>query len=684
MQADDWVTILEEKSDSHGAEVLYRVLGSSAKGLNAQQAVRTYAQLSQRAKSIAGVLQQLDAPHERLLLLYPHGLAFIDALFGAMYAGVCAIPFYLPHRSTQHSLEKIIADVGVTRVLTIEELLPTQAQKNAFSPRLAALPWLATDTLEDNPNNWQPRTVKGSDVAYLQYTSGSTGNPKGVEISHRNVHHNVQMIEQAFGHDSAVIHQHPGDFGVTWLPLYHDMGLVGHVFHPLYMGAASNFMAPSQFIRDPLSWLQAISDHGAHTSGGPNFAYELVLDKLTDKALSTLDLSRWKIAYCGAEPVRQKTLQRFSQRLAVAGFKASAFYPTYGLAEATLFVAGGQAGQPYRSLNVSQKGLDEGRLQSAQPEDRVVTSLVSCGQPRGDTVIRIVNPDHAQRLNEWEIGEIWLAGNGVARGYVNNPTATDAVFNGRIDQETAYFLKTGDLGALVDGELYVTGRLKDLIVLNGQNIYPQDLEAVVATVHPALNGVAVACSINTDEQETTLMLLEIRQRQVNEEEAQEIVDAVRLALLHQRQFRPQQMVLLPPRTIPHTRSGKCQRSQARALFESGDMPSLYIDQLAPDKDNDLPLLEQLRDMTLQQQKTQLKADLLALLAKLSGEPVDQLNQNLPFHALGLDSFQFFSVNSALQSCWGVQLSADRLLNSSLTLGQWLDYVINLALQVEQA
>ncbi|HKH43577.1 MAG TPA: fatty acyl-AMP ligase, partial [Thermoanaerobaculia bacterium] len=414
----------------------------------------TYAELDRQARGIAAALQEAGAAGERVLLLFPSGLEFIAAFFGCLYAGAVAVPAY-PPRSARGlpRLRAILGDARPWVILTTAEIAGRARGLLGGIADLAPLAWLTTEGLDARADDWREPAIDGDTLAFLQYTSGSTATPKGVMVSHGNLLHNEEMIRRAFAQsEESVV--------VGWLPLYHDMGLIGNVLQPLYLGARCVLMTPVAFLQQPLRWLAAISRYRGTTSGGPNFAYELCVRKIGEEQKAGLDLSSWRLAFNGAEPVRAETLERFAAAFASCGFRREAFYPCYGLAEATLFAAGGEAGVAPEVREVLPAPLEQGRVEE-KPGGR---ALVGCGRAWMDQRVEVVAPESGVPVEAGRVGEIWIAGPSVARGYWGNPEATESDFRALLAGEPAAgpFLRTGDLGFQLGGELFVTGRLKDL------------------------------------------------------------------------------------------------------------------------------------------------------------------------------------------------------------------------------
>lgn len=548
-----------------------------------QEARMTYAQLDRRARTIAAWLQNQAASQERALLVYPPGLEFIAGFFGCLYAGIVAIPVYPPHSprldKSLPKLRAIASDAEPFVALTSSAHFSLMESIRAQAPDLQAIPWLATDTIDSGlAEQWQEPAVDGIALAFLQYTSGSTMAPRGVMLTHGNLMHNSATIERCFEHTVETR-------GVIWLPSYHDMGLIGGIIQPLYAGFPATLMSPVAFLQRPLRWLQAISRTRAMTCGGPPFAYDLCARKITPEQRASLDLSSWDMAFIGAEPIRNETLERFVETFAPCGFRREAFYPCYGLAEATLIASGGLKSAPPVVFPVQNAALERNRVVAVPGEVDGAQVMVGCGQSIRDQMIVIVNPESLISCAPDEVGEIWVAGPSVAQGYWNRPEETERTFHARLaDTGEGPFLRTGDLGFLKDGELFVTGRLKDLIIVAGQNHYPQDIESTVERSHPSIRpGACAAFSFALDGEERLVIATEVERRSVNEgagwsemgalvvarAPGAEIVQAIRRAVAESHELRVHAVLLLKAGTIPKTSSGKIQRHVCRTSFLAG-------------------------------------------------------------------------------------------------------------------
>ncbi|RKI25934.1 fatty acyl-AMP ligase, partial [Corallococcus sp. AB004] len=485
---------------------LYTFLGDDG-----EETVWSASDLDVRARRIASALRERGAQGERVLLLYPPGLDYIAGFFGCLYAGAVAVPAYPPDpmrlERTLPRLRAIIQDARASVVLTTSGILGLSDFVFEQAPDFRALHWMATDELpEGGERDWvAPEGLGAESLAFLQYTSGSTGTPKGVMLTHGNLLHNLSLIHGAFGARADSV-------GVIWLPPYHDMGLIGGILEPLYGGFPVTLMSPMAFLKRPMAWLEAVSRYGGSISGGPNFAFDLCVRKSTPEQRRALDLSRWEVAFCGAEPIRPETLERFVEAFGPSGFRREAFFPCYGLAEGTLIVSGGEKSAPPVSVTISGEGLERHRAEEVGAVEPGARTLVGCGQTLAEQRIAIVDPETLERRGPGEVGEIWVSGPSVAQGYWGREEATRETFQARIARENGGpYLRTGDLGFLrPEGELYVTGRRKDLIILRGRNHYPQDLEATVEGAHPALRpGGGAVFSVEVGGEERAVVVQEI-------------------------------------------------------------------------------------------------------------------------------------------------------------------------------
>lgn len=530
----------------------------------------TYEKLDERARAIAATLQSLGLEGERALLLYPTGLDFIAAFFGCLYAGVIAVPAYPPRRNRNlKRIQAIAADATPRIALTMQEVLDRVELMAGDSPTLDGLRWWATDSIAtESADNWTPPKIDSQSLAFLQYTSGSTGAPKGVMLSHANLLHNASVISQVFRPQAA-------SGAIFWLPLYHDMGLIGGVLQPLYMGNPNTLFSPTHFLQKPVRWLRLLSDLGAGISGGPNFAYELCVERISEAEKDELDLSQWSLAFNGAEPVRAETMDRFTEAFARCGFRREAFYPCYGLAEATLLVTGGAGHEPPVVGCYDAEAIQLGRAERVDPAIRGVARrrLVSSGRCLADQHVEIVHPESQQPLPEGRIGEVWVSGPSVARGYWQLPELSKDTFQARLPRKKERYLRTGDLGFYDRGELFIAGRVKDLIIIRGVNHYPQDIELTVQQAHDDLRiAPGAAFSVGGEGAERLIVVQEtIRRPHLPVEE---ICATIRRAIAAEHDVAVAAIVLLKPHSIPRTSSGKIQRSACREGYLTGTLSTV--------------------------------------------------------------------------------------------------------------
>ena len=533
----------------------------------------TFAELDQRARAIAAHLLQRGLRGQRALLLYNPGLEFIAGFFGCLYADVTAVPAYPPRSNALLTrLASIIRDADVALALTAAAAVEGIAERLRDLEGMAAPELLATDAIDPaEGHRWQPPAIAGDDLAFLQYTSGSTGQPKGVMVSHANLLHNSRLINLCFEDGEQSI-------GVSWLPPYHDMGLVGGILQSLYAGSTTYLMPPVSFLQRPIRWLEAISRHRGTTAGGPNFAYEFCARQIRPEQLEGLDLSSWTLAFTGAEPVRPETLDLFCDTFGPCGFRREAFLPCYGLAENTLIVSGGS-----RHHLPLVRHFDPAALlqrQVVQRADKAAgdsRALVSCGPPLGELGVQLVDPETGVALPPGQIGEIWVRGGSVAQGYRNQEQRSRETFAARLPGDEAGYLRTGDLGFLLEGELFVNGRLKDLIIIRGSNHYPQDIEATVETCHGALRtGCGAAFSVEENGQEQLVVVQEVERSALRRLDADAVTAAIRAAVAERHQLVPAAILLLKTGAIPKTSSGKIQRFACRQRYLEGSFEAVGL------------------------------------------------------------------------------------------------------------
>jgi amino acid adenylation domain-containing protein/non-ribosomal peptide synthase protein (TIGR01720 family) len=546
---------LQRRATQTPDQVALRFLAESAD----DTVVLSYRDLDLRARTIAAALQASAGLGERAVLLFPSGPDYVAAFFGCLYAGVIAVPAYPPESTRRHHQERllsIIADAEPRLLLTSSGL------RDSLGQIQEAPPLLCVDELHsESAAGWIAPDLQDDDIAFLQYTSGSTALPKGVQVTHGNLVANELLIRRGFGIDL-----NPDDVIVSWLPLYHDMGLIGGLLQPIFSGVPCVLMSPAYFLGRPLRWLEAISQYRGTISGGPDFAYRLCSERVSESALERLDLSHWRVAYSGSEPIRLDTLERFAEKFARCGFTPNNFFASYGLAEATLFVAGGTRGQGIPALRLDEPALAANRAEPGQG-----SAIMSCGTSQPEHGVLIVEPHTLAELADNCVGEIWATGPSIAHGYWRNPEATAKTF---VQHAGRTWLRTGDLGFMRNGEVFITGRLKDLLIVRGHNLYPQDIEQTVEReVEVVRKGRVAAFAVNDQGLEGIGIAAEISRSVQKILPPEALIKAIRQAVAEAYQEAPCVVVLLNPGALPKTSSGKVQRSACRTRLADGSLDS---------------------------------------------------------------------------------------------------------------
>jgi len=564
------VDLLEHRAATRPDQVAYRFSPDGALGARDEkgEVELSYAQVLERARAVASLLSGLDPPPRQAVLVYSTGLDFVVALFGCLIAGVAAVPAMAPLGRPERAIPRLKAitedaraTVGLSTRLLIDAITPLWAPRHG---------WLATDEIDLPSRPSRQARPSAADVAVIQYTSGSTGLPKGVVLRHSEALAQVQRV-----HRSIPDADHSWVF-VNWMPLFHDGGLIGGILLPLELGITSVLMAPEAFTTNPYRWLKLIAEQPATFSGSPNFGYELCMRKVTERQRRSLDLSSWVLAINSGEPVRWSTLINFAEAFRESGFHPGAFVPAYGLAEATLLVTMRRRNTRKDELPIAMRvmadELEAGRIvQAEQAESARSTVIVGCGEPVDAQQVTIVDPVTHRRTPPGVVGEIWLAGPSIAGGYWRG--GGDERFGFKLDGATEPYLRTGDLGFMSDGVLYPTGRLKDMIVVRGRNLYPHDIEMVVEMAHPRLRrGCGAAFGIPIEGTEEIAVIFEIDESApIDDRERAEIFAAMRQAVADACDATPVALGLIAKRTLPKTSSGKIQRSTCKAKFLDGTL-----------------------------------------------------------------------------------------------------------------
>lgn len=557
------VELLQYRAESEANNAGYTFLPTGEVGVEEKLG---YGDLDVRARAVAASIQRVLRPGDRALLVYPSGLDYIVAFFACLYAGVVAVPVYPPRKNNNADrLKKVIVDAGAVAVLSTTKIMPQMREHLSTTFDENSLHWISTDleSIEASAaDDWRDPGVFRDTQAFLQYTSGSTGNPKGVILTHDNLLHNQWMTVNAFDCDSS-------SNLLGWLPLYHDMGLIGNVMQPLYLGSSCVLMPPIAFLQRPVRWLKAISHYRPTVSGGPNFAYDLCIARIPIEQRVDLDLSSWTLAFNGSEPVRKHTLEQFSRTFSDYGFRPEAFYPCYGLAEGSLFVTGGLKCELPRTSWFRKNDLMQNKAIQGIPEHPDSQALVSSGRSWGDQELVIVKPDTKQVLLEGSVGEIWIKSPSITQGYWMDVEQTREKCQAHlVDSNEGDYLRTGDLGFMEDGELFITGRLKDLIIIRGQNYYPQDLERTAELAHSALReNASAAFSIDDNGgSEKLILIVEVDRTNVRNINIQEVISAIRHAISSGHQVQIHTIVLIRHGSILKTSSGKIQHKAMKIAF----------------------------------------------------------------------------------------------------------------------
>lgn len=664
--------LLKFRAEQHPDKTIFTFLDEQGK----TESTLNYEEFDKRAKCIAAMLQQRVNKNDRVLLIYPPGIDYICAFFGCLYAGVIAVPVYPPlNKRLVEKLQSIINNAQPAAILSTHDIVKKIRQLKRVK-QLSQAPfvkhfvekfvgaaeltewsfdqfvWLTTDTLDESlVEEYQPNLIRADQLAFLQYTSGSTGDPKGVMVSHENLMDNQQLIQQFYGVGENLE-------AVCWVPPYHDMGLIGSVMQPIYSDGHATLMSPMTFLKDPYIWLDAISKTKANATCGPDFSYRLCVKRITEEQKASLDLSSWNIAITGAEPIHVDTIKEFSQYFSSCGFKQDAFVPSYGLAEATLMVS--------LKKSIDMKPFDAKALQKNLIEKGDSNNgahwLVSHGSSAQE--VKIVNSDTLQVCPEKTVGEIWVTGASVCQGYWDAPDKTQETFQATLaDDKGKTYLRTGDLGFVDEGELFITGRIKDLIIVRGANHYPQDIENTVAMCDDSVRMGCVAAFSVTKESEERLVIVAELASEFSKEHLNKVADTMSRSVMSEHQLGVWQVVLIKAKTLNKTTSGKVQRHASKQDFQNGMLDVVYLAEFdmmqlpelgADMADNDNPVDEPWHDIEFV--KSSIKNQLRYLLDL---DNTTSLDDHLSFFELGLDSLMAVELENFLQST----LSGKATLNS---------------------
>lgn len=628
----------------------------------------SFRQLDLQAKTIAANLRKQLSPGDRALLVYPAGLEFISAFFGCLYAGVVAVPATYPKpRRPLPRMASIARDSNARVALTTRQTLDTMDMSQQ-DETVSAMHWMATDELSTaDASRWTAPSNDPEQLAFLQYTSGSTSDPKGVMVSHGNLLANLEAIRQSFGIEVDHSGREQIATGVFWLPAYHDMGLIGGILTPLFVGGRSVLMSPASFLQKPMRWLEAIDEHRANISGAPNFAYEYCVKRTTSEQRAELDFSSWQLAFCGAEPIRAETVRQFTEAFSISKFRADAFYPCYGLAENTLLAAGSAHRREPTILRVDRAALAAGKVQVAyNGSSDSIQELVGCGTAAAGHRVEITHPLTGDMCPENVVGEIVLQGPSKAKGYFGRAEEINRNFHTRVRGIEGEFLSTGDLGFFHDGELFVTGRLKDVIIIRGRNHYPQDIEATAENAHTSLMpGAAFSITAKDDER---LVVVNQIDRQLDKQEYPAVVSAVRQAVAEQHELDVYAVVLIRQSSLPITSSGKVQRSLTRDQYMEGNLRVVHQWQ-APKRPTQSSKPKQTEQNRASRANTPIAGDVFGveqtaerieawleewLVDRVGLDPAD-IHRDKPFAEFGVDSLTAVELSGELEEEFGVPL-----------------------------
>jgi len=656
---NDLVALLELRAHEAPHRQAFRYIGATS-----GPTVLTYGGLRDAANVVAQALQGGAPCGERVLLLFPPGLEFIQAFLGTVSAGAIAVPAPPPNplkpKQSLQRLASIVASAKPTRALTLSGTLKALRPAIAELPAFDAISWLAIDELPEATPGFEPRGVADpGDPALIQYTSGSTSEPKGAALTHGNLLHNLRYFDVGWDHS-------PDSVSVNWLPAFHDLGLVYGILAPIWGGFQSLQMSPIDVIQRPLSWLRALSDHRATHSCGPNFIYELCVRKVDPEDVASLDLRSWRMALTAAEPVRADTLRRFSEHFAPAGFNPRSFCPGYGLSEGTCKVVAVPWHERPTVLNVRSEALEQHTVEVVDAPGPGTLEVVGCGRPSFGVGVEVVDPDTRQRRGPGEVGELWVSGPSIAKSYWEAPEATARELRANLSgRANLPFLRTGGLGFVHDGEVFITGRIKDMIIVRGANHYPQDIEYTVQDAHPTVRAGCVA-AFAADEygEEELVVVAEVDLRPRNGDgppTASAVSKAIVKAVSEEHGLRVARVALIPPGRIPKTTSGKIQRRATRDALTAGRL-ELLCDERRPSS------------KPAAAKRDHIRARLIDIVSEVGDIPFERLSPEESLHGLGIDSLAGVNIAYEIGLMTGRDVPS-ALLDEQDTIEKLVDYVV---------
>ena len=657
------IELLEHQVRSNGHKTCFTLL---ANGSDVAETI-SYAELSTRARAMAVELRALSDPGDRAMLLMPNGIDYIVGFFGCIYAGLIAVTAYAPQQRRRDwgRLSSILKDSDASLALCSAE---HQDQVKAWLTECDqnCQQFVVGEERSESAEQWIMPNIHADSVAYLQYSSGSTGSPKGVMLGHGNLIHNTALIVQEFSITETTN-------VVTWLPMYHDMGFVGGVLAPMCAGTSVWLLLPPVVLQAPFLWLKAISDYKAVVSGGPNFIYEHCVARISEEQKQALDLSHWRFAANGAEPIHTATLEKFSQSFVECGLSENALKPCYGMAETCLFVTTTASDQPCRSIQLDKSALQKGKVVRAKTEKISEQNLLdkrvdvpSSGRLNDQMSVCIVDPDTKQELADDSVGEIWIRGGSVAQGYWNKPEVNAEVFNNEIlsDSQTTKdaadkkegYLRSGDLGFIMDGWLYVSGRAKEVVIVNGRNLYPQDIEASVQAVDKDLAPHDGAVFQTTDNQ--VVLVQEVTRQGLRRKNYEDIILSIRQAVAEEFEISLSAVVLIKPVSLAKTTSGKIQRLKNRDLYEQGELNAVAQWQKDGEADSAIEVKESNEPELNLSDEGSISHWMCYWIAKRLQVAIDDVNPEQKLAGTGLDSVDSMTLTHELSQRLNLELSAE--------------------------
>ncbi len=637
--SESLVEIISKRANAQPDDVVYKYLGD---GINETESF-TFKEIDRVARSIAEALSKKLSKGDRVLLLFPQGLQYVAALYGCFYGGFIAIPAYPPRRNRKMDrINSIIEDSGAAAGLVTEDVFKTIERNFAEDELLKGMEWFEYEKISTNTNPPALSNLpKPEDVAFIQYTSGSTGNPKGVMITHKNIVYNSDFIRRSFGFDRHTV-------GMNWLPIFHDMGLVGGIFQAAFLGLINIGMPPVAFLKNPLNWLKAIDKYKATTGGGPNFSFDYCVQKIKPEEVEGLDLSSIKNFYCGGEPVRKKTFEEFPKAFKGAKVRTNQMFAVYGMAETTLIVTGKDPATEPTFVRVDQEALSKNKLIFVSDSDKGI-NLVSNGRVWMDTKVAIVNPETFVEVDENSIGEVWISGPTVAKGYWNKPEENKRTFNAYLSNGQGPWLRSGDLGFMYQDELYITGRLKDLIIIRGVNYYPNDIEYSIQQSHEAFKpNSGAAFSIHKDGIEKLVIVQELERNYLRNTDFDELMAHIRKTIADEHELEVYSIALIRTGSIPLTSSGKIQRRQTRYEFLTDKLNVIASWQL----DDQTPEVEE--PSFTEPTEDAIREWLVQWIMKNQHFKREEIDLNTPITSYGIDSLAAVTLEQEISTQFGFQ------------------------------